>query len=272
MPAAPSVQASDQARRAAPDGWRSAAGQGTSTRVLGGLAAAALAAMVAAHVVGAAVVDPFVDPVSFYAFVPGGGELILLGGSLLAVLGLVLVARAYAAGLARGGGPMVAMTVFAVAMVLVGLFPTDPPGVDTTVSAVVHRVSAATAFGVLPLVGLGVARTIAAPRSAYPARLRRTACALAVLVGAFPAIHLPLAAAGSGIAAFGFLERAGFVIMIGYLFLLARTVDLEAGEPGDAGPAARTAVPAPVTVATSTAPVGTASASVIEGRDAALAA
>ena len=271
MPAAPAVQPSDLARRTPPGGHgavgTSGASIGTSTRVLGWVGAAALAAMVAAHVVGAAVVDPLVDPVSFYAFVPGGGELILLGGSLLAVLGLVLAARAYAAGLAAGAVPVMAMGVFAVAMVLVGLFPTDPPDAAvTTVSAVVHRVSAATAFGVLPLVGLSMVGTIRTPRSAYPARLRRTAGALAVLVGAFLAIHLPLAAAGSGIAAFGLLERAGFVIMIGYLFLLARTIDLETGETGETGEAG----PAELVVGTSATPLPTADLS--EERDAVLAA
>ncbi|WP_277212767.1 DUF998 domain-containing protein [Isoptericola croceus] len=199
-----------------------------SVRTVGWSGALALAAMVAAHVLGAAVVDPVLDPVSFYAFVPGGGEAILLGGTVLAVVGMVLVARAYRTGLAAGPLPGVAMIVFAVAMVLVGVFPTDPPGVATTLSAAVHRTSAAAAFVVLPVVGHCVARRVTVPRSASPRRLQRATVSLAVLVMAFLAVHLPLAAVGSGIAAFGLLERIGFVLMIGYLLLLADTIDREA--------------------------------------------
>jgi hypothetical protein len=91
----------------------------------------------------------------------------------------------------------------------------------------VHRVAAGVAFAVLPLVGLMISASLTEPRTTLPRRLRRSACLLAGLVGAFLAIHLPLAFAGSGIAAFGFLERAGFVIMIGYLFLLGATIDQE---------------------------------------------
>lgn len=199
-----------------------------SVRGVGWSGLAALAAMAAAHTLGAGVVDPLVDPVSFYAFVPGGGEAILLGGTILAVIGVVLVVRAYRAGLATGRAPAVAMATFAVAMVLVGVFPTDPPGVATTFSAAVHRTSAAAAFVVLPLVGHCVTRAVAAPRSSAPRRLRRATVGLAVLVLAFLAVHLPLAAVGSGIVAFGLLERVGFVLMIGYLFLLADTLDREA--------------------------------------------
>jgi hypothetical protein len=47
-------------------------------------------------------------------------------------------------------------------------------------------------------------------------------------VAIFLVIHLPLAVAGSGIAAFGLLERLGFAIMIGYLLLLGGNIDHEA--------------------------------------------
>ncbi|PRZ05622.1 uncharacterized protein DUF998 [Isoptericola sp. CG 20/1183] len=216
-------------------------------RTVGRWGAVALGAMVVAHVLGAGIVDPVIDPVSFYAFVPGGGEAILLGGTVLALVGLVVVGRAYRTGLATGPLPGAAMMVFAVAMVLVGVFPTDPPGVATTLSAVVHRTSAAAAFVVLPVVGHCVARQVGAPRSAAPRRLRRATVALAVLVAAFLAVHLPLAAVGSGIVAFGLLERVGFVLMIGYLFLLADIVDRESPGP------ARDPSPVPATTAVSEA-------------------
>lgn len=223
-----------------------------SVRGVGWSSLAALAAMAAAHTLGAGVVDPLIDPVSFYAFVPGGGEAILVGGTILAAVGVALVVRAYRAGLATGRVPALAMATFAVAMVLVGVFPTDPPGVATTFSAAVHRTSAAAAFVVLPVVGHCVARAVPSPRSLAPRRLRRATVGLAVLVVAFLAVHLPLAAVGSGIVAFGLLERVGFVLMIGYLFLLADTLDREeihSVPTPPAGPAAGVSGPRPVDLA-----------------------
>ncbi|WP_164545059.1 DUF998 domain-containing protein [Antribacter gilvus] len=206
--------------------------------IVGRVGAAALVPMIAAHVVGAGVVDPVVDPISWYAFVPWGGELILVGGLLLAFLGLVLTVRMYRCGLASGPVPAAAMVVYAVAMVLVGVFPTDPPEMGATLSATIHRVSAATAFVVLPLVGLSLARTIVRPLTPFPRLLRSSAYVLGALVGAFLAIHLPLAMVGSGIVAFGLLERIGFIIMIGFLFLIGATIDGEAPGVGAGGPLA----------------------------------
>jgi hypothetical protein len=199
-----------------------------STRTVGWFGATALLPMVGAHVLGASVVDPVLHPISWYAFVPGGGEMILAGGVILAVLGLILTVRMYRAGLAVGPVPAVAMIVFAVAMVLVGAFPTDPPGTAASLSATIHRVSAATAFCVLPLVGLSLERSIRQPRSSLPRGLRTAARALGILVAVFLVAQMSLVYfAGHGIMAFGLIERIGFVVMIGYLFLLAATIDRE---------------------------------------------
>jgi len=205
-----------------------ASGDARSTRTVSWFSGTALLPMVAAHVVGASAVDPVLDPISWYAFVPGGGEMILAGGVTLAVLGLILTFRMYRAGLAVGPVPAFAMIMFAIAMVLVGAFPTDPPGTAATLSATIHRVSAAGAFCVLPLVGLSLERSIQQPRSSLPRGLRTAASALGVVVVAFLVVHLSLFFfADSGIMAFGLIERIGFVIMIGYLFLLAATIDRE---------------------------------------------
>ena len=199
-----------------------------SSRTVGWFGATALVPMVAAHVVGASAVNPVLDPISWYAFVPGGGELILAGAVTLAVLGLILTVRMYRAGLAVGPVPAFAMIAFAVAMVLVGAFPTDPPGTAVTFSATVHRISAAAAFCVLPLVGLSLERSIQRPRSSLPHGLRTAARALGIVVAVFLVVHLSLVFfANSGFVAFGLIERVGFVIMIGYLYLLAATIDQE---------------------------------------------
>jgi hypothetical protein len=221
-----------------------------TVRLVSVFAALALLPMITAHVIGAGVVDPLTDPISWYAFVPGGSLMIITGGALLALLGGLLTVRMYRSGLVTGILPGVAMAVFCLALIMVGLCPTDPPDSPVSISAIVHRVSAGTAFAVLPLVGLRVAACCRRPVSRLPLLLRRSAVLLGALVGAFLSIHLPLAFLGSGIAAFGFLERAGFVIMIGYLFLLGATIDREgAGRPGpDRAGAAVLMSPAPLSV------------------------
>ncbi|WP_418277256.1 DUF998 domain-containing protein [Isoptericola jiangsuensis] len=209
-----------------------------NTVIAGWGGGAAATTVGAAHVAGAGVVDPVADPVSFYAFVPGGALLVLVACLTLGLLGVVLVARGYTAGLLAGVVPVAAIGIFLVSMVLVGLFPTDPPGTaSATTSAVVHRAGAATAFCVLPLVGLA---STAGPRGRCETvePLRRAGAALLSVVLVFLAIHLPLVALGSGIVAFGLLERVGLVLMTAYLALLAVQVDraVSAGPP--AGPAA----------------------------------
>jgi len=206
------------------------------------LSAIALIPMIIAHVIGASVVNPFTDPISWYAFVPGGAALIMIGGSILALLGALITIRMYQGGLAAGPLPAIMMAIFCAAMIMVGVVHTVPDAAlqhvravtethGAMIGATIHRISAGAAFAVLPVVGLLITRSISRPRTGLPRLLRRAAYLLAVLVGVFLSIHLPLAFAGSGIAAFGFLERAGFVVMIGYLFLLARVIDCESPGP-----------------------------------------
>lgn len=206
---------------------------GRCVRLVTLLSAAALVPMIIAHIIGASVVNPFTDPISWYAFVPGGAAMIMVGGSLLALLGGLITVRMYRGGLASGPFPAIMMAVFCLAMIMVGVVHTELPDAalrpthGAQIAATIHRISAGVAFAVLPVVGLLISNSIVQPRTGLPRKLRRAACGLAILVGLFLAIHLPLAFAGSGIVAFGFLERAGFVIMISYLFLLGATVDHE---------------------------------------------
>lgn len=92
------------------------------------IAGLALVPMVVGQVSGAGVVDPVVDPISYYAFVPWGYEVVAAGAVMLGLCGVVLAHR-----LARLLAPQArlgaVMTVsFTVAMLLVKIFPTDPPG------------------------------------------------------------------------------------------------------------------------------------------------
>lgn len=203
--------------------------------------------------------NPLLAPISHYVYQPAGYPMVLLGSLLLAGCGMVIAAdlirrstgqngrddrrRRWAAGL---------LISFAVALTLVGLFPTDPAGsVTISASAVIHRIGAAWSFLSLPVAGVLVARTASESRSTSGRALVRVAAGLLAAVVIFLSIHLPLAFAGSGIPAFGLLERIGFAFMIGYLILLAAALR---SAPVDIDPPAATnrvqvstAAPRPVT-------------------------
>lgn len=190
-----------------------------------GCSAVALGPMVVVHLVGNGIVDPVVQPISHYAFVPTGYQMILIGSILLATAAIaiatVMVGHAHRAGAARLGLPAALLVSFAVAMLLVGLVPTDPPGTtELTWGATVHRWSAAYAFAVMPVIGLLACRC-----EALGARSRAQlwALSLAVCIGTAVvfAIHLPLAVQGSHIPGFGLVERIGFIVMVAFLVVLS---------------------------------------------------
>jgi len=62
-------------------------------RAVGALSGLVLAPMIIGHVIGAGIVDPRVDPISYYAFVPGGYLAVAVGAVLLALCGAVLAHR-----------------------------------------------------------------------------------------------------------------------------------------------------------------------------------
>lgn len=201
--------------------------------VVATLSLISLVPMAVLHLTGTGL-NPVAAPISHYVFVPGGYPMVLLGSLLLAGCGLVIAAdliRRYGSarrpGSARRRGPLAAaglLISFAVALILVGLFPTDPPGsaaAAATGSAVVHRIGAAWSFLALPLAGVLVARTSGWCRAGHARSLVGLAAGLLGAVLVFLSIHLPLALAGSGLPAFGLLERIGFAFLIGYLILLA---------------------------------------------------
>src|SRR5699024_6216823 len=97
-----------------------------------GCSTVALGPMVVVHIAGQGIVDPVAQPISHYAFVPTGYQMILLGSVLLAIASIAIattmIGRARRSGDVRLGLPAVLLVSFAVAMLLVGLVPTDPPG------------------------------------------------------------------------------------------------------------------------------------------------
>lgn len=202
------------------------------TRAVVGLSVAALFPMIAVHLFGAGSIDPIEQPISHYVFVPGGYAMVFIGSFLLA-FSAISIAR----GLLRSRTPGLQLPArllitFAVAMALVGIFPTDPPDtVHLDAMATVHRWAAAYSFAILPVIGFLVSRRLA-PLSAavQPRRLHRLALGVTLVTGAFFAIHFPLVAMGSQIPLFGLLERLGFVVMVSFMIVLAAT--MKSADPG----------------------------------------
>lgn len=195
----------------------------TSTQWVAACASVALVPMIIVHVVGVGLVDPIIQPVSHYAYVPGGYPMVLLGSITLAAAALALSRGLGRSGFDRMVLPQRLLISFAVAMILVGLLPTDPPGtLALSPSATIHRWSAAYAFAVLPVIGFVVAaRGCPAGAGTGTVALRRLSIGVTVGVGTFFVIHLPMLALGSQIPMFGLVERIGFVFMISFMVVLA---------------------------------------------------
>lgn len=200
-------------------------------------AALALLPIMVLHVTGSAFVHPLLDPISYYALMPGGYALVFLGCALLGASGVCLAIWLARSGMPGARLPAGLLMSFAVAFLLVGIFPTDPIDAQfASLSATIHRFGAGWGVVVVPIAGILVARGAAATaRSPYPARLVRLAKWVAALMAIFFAIHLPLAVLGSRIPAFGLLERVGFALVIGYLVLIAVTVRREGYRGADPG-------------------------------------
>lgn len=200
-----------------------------------GLCAVALLPIVLLHIWGAASVDPVLVPISCYAMLPHGGYLLLLGAcSLLSGAGIALAVWLGRSGIAKMVLPVLLLISFAVSFVLVGLFPTVPfESHLNSASANVHRIAAGWGVVCVPIVaGLVGRATVHSAKSVLPRALIRLAIAFGIVVALFMAIHLPLfLITGTGLPAFGLLERFGFAIIIASLVLAAVTVRVEAYAP-----------------------------------------
>lgn len=202
------------------------------TRWVVGLSTAALAPMVAVHLLGASAIDPIKQPISHYVFVPGGYAMVFIGSFLLAFSAISIargLLQSHTPGLQL---PARLLITFAIAMSLVGIFPTDPPDtIHLDAMATVHRWAASYSFAVLPVIGFLVSRRLSPlSESNQPRRLHRLALGVTVVTGTFFAIHLPLVALGSQIPLFGLLERLGFVVMVSFMVVLAAT--MKSADPG----------------------------------------
>ncbi|MFC4949798.1 DUF998 domain-containing protein [Pseudonocardia sp. GCM10023141] len=196
-----------------------------------GLAAAfvvvALLPMTYLHVIGAAVVDPFVTTISDYVGVPGGFALLAVAAGSLALAALVLAGGLAPAGLPRPDGPARMLASGAAALVVVALFPTNYPGTPVGIVANVHRVAGAWVFLSLPLACWLIAR-----RAREASNWRPTAPALSwcagitgVVSAVFLLSHLPMVLSDSLVVPLqGGLERVLYALVMLSLLATARAL------------------------------------------------
>ncbi|MGE3286931.1 MAG: DUF998 domain-containing protein [Pseudonocardia sp.] len=169
-------------------------------------------------------VDPVAEPISDHATDPVGFVLVAVAAGAAAVAGLLV-----AAALARGGPPgsrtpRVLLRLWCAALAVAGAVPTNPPGTDPDLGALVHRGAAAGLLALLPLTGWLLARRAGTTVRWGPVapRLRAWSGAAAVFALAFLAAHVPVLAGGDPYPLLGLLERLFVLCGAGLLLVLAR--------------------------------------------------
>ena len=163
------------------------------------------------HVAGAGRVDPAVQPVSDYVAVPGGA-------ALLGLAAVALIAAGFAGAVTLPTPSRRLLLLWAAAVLLVAVFPTNLPGHPPDVSAFVHRWAGALVFALPPVAGAVAARTAGARR--LP--LLVASIAAAVTAGAFLLAHAPHVLAGAETFPYlGLVERVAYLALLVQLVVVA---------------------------------------------------
>lgn len=185
---------------------------------------AAVAAVAVLHLEGWLLwpLDPLDHTMSDYVAVPGGYLLLGLAAGALALVGGYLTRAAAVAGVRPAA--TVLLGSWSAAMVVLGIFPTNAPGLPSDVISDVHRWAGAWAFASLPLAVVLLARGPAV----HPAR-RPTVIRSAVLTGtlsvAFLLAHVPIVIGGSFTFPFlGGIERVLYGMVMVLLIVTARAL------------------------------------------------
>jgi hypothetical protein len=193
--------------------------------VAGTGAAVAVTAAGWLHLAGA-LATPRVDPLAFtvsdYVALPGGYALLAVAALALGLVGVALAAAARRAAPAARAVPVLLLG-WSAALLLVGLFPTNPPGVPADLAAGVHRYAGALAFAALPLAVWLLGRAL------RNRALRGLAVAVGAAAGAFLVAHVPtvlaIDTAGSpGFPLLGGVERVLYALVIVLLLVTARAL------------------------------------------------
>jgi hypothetical protein len=193
--------------------------------VAGTGAAVAVAAVGTLHLAGALAtprIDALALTVSDYVALPGGYALLALAALALGGVGVALAVAARRAAPAAGAVPVL-LSSWSAALLLVGLFPTNPPGVPADLAAGVHRYAGAWAFAALPIAVWLLGRALG----------HRALCGLAVAVGVaagvFLLAHVPIVlaidiAGSPGFPLLGGVERVLYALVIVLLLVTARAL------------------------------------------------
>lgn len=172
--------------------------------VVAGLAVS-LFPIVYLHVVSIGELNPIRHTISDYVFVDGGASMLAATALTLAAASTVLLLSLRDVG--RSASWL--MGLWSAGLTVATIFPTDPDGVPTSFSGLVHRYAGAVMFVSLPLAALLISRR--------NPKLRR----LAILSGGASAAFLLSHVSIYGFAARGLAERVLFAVLYGLLFTLA---------------------------------------------------
>ncbi|WP_344413918.1 DUF998 domain-containing protein [Pseudonocardia ailaonensis] len=188
--------------------------------------------------------DPLHLTLSDYVGLPGGYLVLGIAAGALALAATVLAVAAARAGASRVVVALLAS--WAVAMVVAGIFPTNPPGTPPDVVAAVHRYAGVWLFTVLPIAVVLLARS---PAVAAAARRSLTLQSLAAGVASagFLACHV-IGTDPSGAPTFpllGGVERLLYLSLLVLLLTTARALARSAAAPAVVvgGPAVPSGLP-----------------------------
>ncbi|MEN3299705.1 DUF998 domain-containing protein [Pseudonocardia sp.] len=193
--------------------------------VAGAGAAVAVTAAGGLHLAGALAtprVDPLALTVSDYVALPGGYALLAVAALALGLVGTALAAAARRAAPAARAVPVLLLG-WSAALLLVGLFPTNPAGVPADLAAGVHRYAGALAFATLPIAVWLLGRAL------RNGALRGLAVTVGVAAGAFLVAHVPIVlaidiAGSPRFPLLGGVERVLYALVIVLLLVTARVL------------------------------------------------
>jgi hypothetical protein len=157
-------------------------------------------------------VDPISQPLSYYVFVDGGGQLFDSAVVALAVGGLAVLLGMARAGVRVAGSPTVLFTTWALCLVLAAIFPTDDSPRILTFAGWVHQFAGAGILALLSFAGFAAAPRLAESPAWRPVvgLVRALSVGAAVLASAYVVSRLNDWIPGF-VAAFGGIDPGGIL-------------------------------------------------------------
>ncbi|MCW0214202.1 MAG: DUF998 domain-containing protein [Pseudonocardia sp.] len=166
--------------------------------------------------------DALALTVSDYVVLPHGYALLAVAAVALAAAGVALAAAARRVARTARAVPVLLLS-WSAALLLVGVFPTNPPGVPADLAAGVHRYAGGWAFAALPIAVWLLGRAL------DHRALRGLAVGAGVGAGAFLLAHVPIVlgidiAGSPGFPLLGGVERVLYALVVVVLLGTARAL------------------------------------------------